>query len=189
MKTPAINPFLLYLLKFCCLFCIFYFGTLLIIGLSSKENMYNPFVANYLDYVTSLRNLILNCSNGLLQYFNYSTFWDDQYTLGIQGGKSVRVVYSCVGYGVMSFWAAFVLANDGSLRKKGIWLFSGSVMLLVLNILRIFFLILALNSKSTYSIRFDHHIIFNVVAYGLIFLLIFFYDRSKKQHFQLDPQL
>lgn len=189
MKRPAINPFIIYLLKFCCLFCIFYFGTLLIIGLSSKENMYSPFVANYLDYVTPLRNLILNSSNFLLKQFNYSTIWDDQFTLGIEGGKSVRIVYSCVGYGVMSFWAAFILANDGSVKKKTIWLFAGSAMLLILNILRIFLLILAVNAKSSFSFQLDHHVIFNVVAYALIFLLIFLYDRSKKHHLQLDPQL
>ncbi|RZK12568.1 MAG: exosortase/archaeosortase family protein [Flavobacterium sp.] len=189
MRRLSIHPVLLYLLKFCCIFCIFYFGTLLIIGLSSKENVYSPFVANYLDYVTLLRNLILNCSNFLLQKFNYSTVWDDQFTLGIEGGKSVRVVYSCVGYGVMSFWSAFILANDGSAKRKASWFFGGFTMLLMLNILRIFLLILAINAKSSFSIQIDHHVIFNVVAYGLIFLLIYLYDRSKKHHLQLDPQL
>lgn len=180
-QNTGVKPFVKYLAKFGAFFCLFYFGTLLIIGLSSKENMYSPFVARYLDFVTPLRYSILRSSNYLLQLTNYATEWIDGYTLGITGGRSVRMVYSCVGYGVLSFWAAFVLANKGRVLTKALWLVFGWGLLWALNVLRIYFLLLAINSNGEAPLGIDHHTLFNMVAYGFIFLMIFFYDRSQKR--------
>src|SRR5829696_8036784 len=119
------KAYLVYILKFGGLFSLFYFGTLIIIGLSSKENIYSPFVENYLDFVTPLRRSLLSGSAILLRLFGYSPTFSDEYTLGLNGGLAVRMVYSCVGYGVLSFWGAFILANHGSITKKLTWLVSG----------------------------------------------------------------
>ena len=181
MRKLSLHPYLIYLLKFGGFFCLFYFGTLLIIALSSKENLYSPFVARYLDYVRPLRTSVLWCSDQLLRAFHYSTDRSDEFTLGLKEGQSVRMVYSCVGYGVLSFWAAFVFANQGSFLKKASWIFSGWALLWVLNVLRIFFLILAINQNPMISFAIDHHTIFNAVAYGFIFLLIYFYARTEKR--------
>jgi exosortase/archaeosortase family protein len=176
-------------LKFGGLFCLFYFGTLLVIGLSSKENLYSPFVDRYLDFITPLRSSILRSADYLLQSFHYPTSWIDEFTVGITGGQSVRMVYSCVGYGVLSFWAAFVLANDGSILKKVLWLLAGWSLLWVLNVLRIYFLLLALNQNRSTLFGMDHHTLYNIVAYLFIFLMIYFYDRSKKGDIKLAAQL
>src|SRR5829696_2477878 len=104
--------FLKYLLKFGGIFCILYFGTLLVIGLSTKENSYSPFVADHLDYVAPLRKSILYSSKFLLNLFGNSSFLKDDFSIYLQNGKGVRIVYSCVGYGVLSFWASFVIANS-----------------------------------------------------------------------------
>ena len=185
MQNLISKSYVKYLLKFGGLFSLFYFGTLVIIGLSTEENTYIPFVAQYLDYITPLRHSILFCAEKLLHAFHYSTIWTDEYTVGITGGQSVRMVYSCVGYGVMSFWTAFVLANSGNVAKKSKWLVTGLFILWVLNVLRIFLFLLALNKNSDPSEMIDHHTVFNIVAYGFIFLLIYFYDRSEKQ--RLSP--
>ena len=37
----------------------------------------------------------------------------DKFHLFMKDGTGVNIVFSCVGYGVMSFWGAFVIANQG----------------------------------------------------------------------------
>ncbi|MDB5207488.1 MAG: hypothetical protein JWR72_2563 [Flavisolibacter sp.] len=180
MRQFSSKPFFIYLLKFGGVFSLFYFGTLIIIGLSSKENLYSPFVSSYLDFITPLRRSILWSAEYILKFFGHSTTWSDQYTLGLTGGRSVRMVYSCVGYGVLSFWAAFILANPRGLKVTVVWLISGWAILWALNVLRIFFLILAVNQNSEVRFEVDHHSFYNIIAYCCIFLMIFLYDRSKR---------
>lgn len=88
------------------------------------------------------------------------------------------MVYSCIGYGVMSFWAAFILANRGNWRKKTIWITGGLLCLWAINVLRVGLLLLAAKKNWSFPLGWDHHTWFNVVAYALIFGMIYFYDRS-----------
>lgn len=90
------------------------------------------------------------------------------------------MVYSCLGYGVTSFWLAFVFANTGSWKKKLLWMLGGALALLVINILRLAFVALASHKGWAYPLGWDHHTWFNIAAYGMIFLMIFFYDRRLK---------
>jgi exosortase/archaeosortase family protein len=189
MRKLLSKPFLIYLLKFGGLFSLLYFGTLLIIGLSSKENLYSPFVATYFDFITPLRLSILQSAEYILTFFGHSTIWSDQYTLGLEGGRSVRMVYSCIGYGVLSFWAAFILANTREAKVTALWLISGWALLWALNVLRIVFLLLAINNSRESEFEVDHHTLYNIMAYCCIFLMIFFYDRAKRRRLEPLPIL
>ena len=180
-QSKDVKTFYVYLTKFVGFFLLLYVGSLLIIGLSSKDNFYSPFVARYLDYVTPLRQAILGSANALVRGLGYRTNFGDKYTLIIAGGRGVRMVYSCVGYGVLSFWAAFVLANQGSFLFKVKWAFVGLAILYVLNVLRISLLVLADAHHWNLPFGIDHHTVFNVVAYGFIFGLMYLYALSKKK--------
>lgn len=178
----SVQSFAIYLVRFACVFCIFYFGTLGIIGLSSGKNLYSPFVASYLDYITPLRHSILQSCNFLLQGLGYTTLFTDEFTLSIPNRAAVKMVYSCVGYGVLSFWTAFILANRGNVYKKIKWLLCGWVFLWSLNVLRVFLLLITIDRQNDLSFPIDHHTIYNIVAYGFIFLLMYFYDRAEKRN-------
>lgn len=179
-KSDIVNKtILLFIIKFIGIFCLLYFGTLAVIGLSTPESYYSPFVAKYLDYVNFLRSSLLHVSQALLSLFNFNTTFTDKYTLMSSHG-GIRMVYSCVGYGVMSFWAAFVVANKGGWRKKIVWLLAGWLLLCIINVLRISILLVAINKSWEMPLGWDHHTWFNIIAYLLIFLLIYFYDRSSK---------
>lgn len=176
-SSILIQKFLIYILKFAVAFCILYFGTLAVIGLSTPESYYSPFVAGYLDYVSLLRSSLLYASKGLLSVFNFNTVFRDKYTL-MSGNSGIRMVYTCIGYGVMSFWAAFIIANKGTWKRKTIWIIGGLFALWCINVLRISLLIVALNKNWAMPLGLDHHTWFNIVAYALIFLMIYLYDRS-----------
>lgn len=160
---------------------MFYFGTLGIIGLSTPDNSYSEFVANYLNFIDPLRSSLLMGAKGFLSLFGFSTFYSDKFTLKLSSGEGVRMVYSCIGYGVMSFWMAFIIANKGSWKKKIVWVTGGLVAVWLINVLRLSLLLLAGKKQWTVPLGLDHHTWFNIVAYTLIFGMIYFYDRSAKK--------
>lgn len=189
MNSIFTRSFLFYTLRFLGLFILFYIGSLLVIGLSTKENMYSPLVANYFDFITPLRDSILTTAGFLLRFASFPTQRIDEMTLVITGGRSIRMVYSCVGYGVMSFWAAFVIANRGDVVSKLKWLFGGWVALWFLNVIRVIALLLAIRKKpATEMMPLDHHTIYNIISYLFIFGMVYFYDHIRK-HQDAQSQL
>lgn len=177
-----VSNFLLnYLFRFLLFFCLLYFGTLAIIGLASPDGYYSPFISNYLNYIAWLRSCILHTSKALLTLFGYKILITDSFTIKIQGGRGVHLVYSCVGFGVMSFWIAFILANKGKWEKKIKWIFGGLVLIFCINVLRISMFLISINKNWGNILSLDNHLSFNIVAYGLIFIMINFFDRSEKQ--------
>ena len=91
------------------------------------------------------------------------------------------IARDCVGIGVMSFWAAFVLATVmTSLKQKITWLFSGLLLLWVINVLRIGLFLVARNRAWDMPLSLDHHTWFTIFAYGAIFGMIYVFEKSRK---------
>ena len=169
-----------YLLKFIICFCILYYGSLAVIGLSSPGGYYSSFVHDYLNYIATLRFILLYSSKLLLAIFGYTTFMDGMYTVRMQGGYGVHLVYSCLGIGVMSFWTAFIFANKVRWQKKIKWTVVGLVAIFFINVMRVSLLLVAVNSKWSNPLNLDNHFLFNIAAYILIFIMIYLFDRSEK---------
>ena len=168
----------LYILKFAGIFCILYFGTLAVIGLSSPAgNYYSSFIDHHLDYISPLRNSLLYASQGLLSLLGYRTYITFPNLLMLQSGGGIDIAYDCLGYGIISFWIAFVIANKGTVQKKISWIFGGTFFLWCINVLRLSLILIFIKRKWDIPF-FDQHTWFNIAAYFFIFLMIFFYDRS-----------
>jgi exosortase/archaeosortase family protein len=170
-----------YLLKFIICFCILYFGTLAMIGLASPGGYYSSFIYNYLNYISWLRFGLLYCSKLLLTIFGYKVFIEGAYVLKMYGGRGVHLVYSCIGFGIMSFWIAFVFANKVRWQKKVKWIIAGVAVIFLINVIRISLLLVAVNKNWSNRLTLDNHTLFNVVAYMLVFTMIYFFDRSEKK--------
>lgn len=170
-----------YLLKFFASFCILYFGTLAFIGLASKGGYYLPFLDHYLNYISWLRYSLLYGVKILATVQGLELFNKNIYSIGIKNGSGLHIVYSCLGYGIMSFWAAFIIANTGKWKRKSKWMLTGFLLIWCINVLRLFLLLMSNNNKWKIPLNIDHHSLFNLTAYGCIFLLIFFFDRSGKR--------
>ncbi|MCO6496026.1 MAG: hypothetical protein J5I50_00030 [Chitinophagaceae bacterium] len=178
MKTKI--PFN-YILKFLGIFCVLYFGTQAMIAFSAPGGkMHIPFVEKYLDYVSWIKLSLIRVPAFILGLFGIATHEEPGFLLRINGGRGVIVAYSCVGYGVYSFWTAFVAANKGTLRKKILWIVGGVLALWFINMIRIMLFLVAINKGWPMPLGLDHHTWFNIVAYLLIFLMIIWYDRSEK---------
>ena len=178
--SSTYKQFLLYCLKFLGVFAIAYFGTLAWIGLASPGNYYSPFIDHYLDYIAWLRASLLYGSKILLSIFGVDTTIPNIYSLQLVGGRAINLVYSCIGYGVMSFWIALIVANKGNFTTKLYWLIGGLIIIWFLNIIRMSLFLVTFNKGQTMPFGIDNHLFFNITAYAGIFVMIYFYDRRKK---------
>ncbi|HRN91008.1 MAG TPA: hypothetical protein PLE75_01070 [Ferruginibacter sp.] len=179
------HGFIWFVFKFLCLFCIFYFGSLAIIGLSARDGYYSPFVSKYFDVISWISHSLVWGTKGLVYLLGFETYTLPNFIIRITGGSGVRIAYDCVGYGVMSFWAAFILATAASGKSKLKWMIGGLVLLWSINVIRIGLLLIAYNKKWAMPFGIDHHTWFNIAAYGAIFLMMYFFDR-KYQILQLN---
>ncbi len=175
------TPFLIYLLKFAGIFCLCYFGTLAVIGIAAPGGLYSPFVHKYLDYVSWLKMSLIHATGFILSLFHVSTNIEPSFTLRYTNGAAVIIAMDCVGYGVYSFWIAFVAANKGKITKKLLWIVFGLLGLWFINVIRITLLLVAINKGWPMPLGLNHHAWFNIFAYLLIFLMIWWYDRSFRE--------
>ncbi len=181
------KKFLGFLAKFLLSFCILYYGTIAIIGITSPGGYYSAFADEYLDYVAALRWLLLHSSKGLLELLGFDIYLKDIYTIKLQNGSGVHVGYDCIGYGVMAFWAAFVFANPLSFRRKSIWMLGGLLLIFVINVIRICLMLVAVNQHWKSPFNLDNHTWFNIAAYIAIFTMMWFFDRAQKRN-QLESE-
>ncbi len=176
-----LTPFVKYLLKFLLTFCVLYYGTIAMIGITSPGGLYIEFADKYLDYVSGLRWLLLHSSKIFLRLLGFDIYLKDIFTIKLQNGMGVHVGYDCIGYGVMIFWFSFVFANSGSFMKKARWMLGGLLVIWIVNVLRISLMVVALNKDWKSPFDLDNHTLFNIVAYAVIFTMIYMFDRAQKK--------
>jgi exosortase/archaeosortase family protein len=179
-RTFTNYPFSIYLIKFICTFSFLYFGTIAVIGLAAPGSYYSPLIDHYLNYVAWLRSSLLHGCKLILSVAGFDIYQKDIYTLTLLHGRGVHVGFDCLGYGVLSFWAAFIIANNGSLLKKVKWICAGLFFIWMINVGRIAILLIAINKQWAMPLGLDHHAWFNISAYCCIFIMIYFFDRSNK---------
>jgi len=155
------------------------------IGITVPGGYYSPFIDQHLNYIAGLRWLLLNASKGLLNLFGYATYFKDSYTIKMQLGRGVKVVYSCLGYGLFSFWIAFIFANNPAVKKMLLWMVGGVLIIFLLNVCRIAIMLIAVNKHWPSLFNLDNHTLFNIAAYAVIFIMIYFFDRAGKKQAML----
>lgn len=185
--TPSNHSFFLrdknlwiYFLKFAGVFCILYFGTLAVIGISAPGGIYSPFVARYFDYVSWIKISLIRATGFILSLFGIHTHTEPGFLIRINDGRGVIIAMDCVGYGVYSFWSAFVAANKGKILKKILWIVFGVLALWLINVIRITLFLVAINKGWPMPLGIGHHTWFSIVAYLMIFILIWLFDKSSR---------
>ncbi|MDO3627482.1 exosortase Y [Mucilaginibacter sp. BT774] len=172
MKRLHKDSPLRFLLVFLALFLFFYYFNIFFFSVTSHGEYYFAFFDEHLNYIRLLRRLLLLTSQFIINLFGYTAISND-FQLLVAGHRTLDVVYSCLGLGVMSFFAAFVIAYPKSTKPKLIFLFTGLISIQVLNVLRFVLLGIFWDKKSHLII--DHHTIFNIVIYVIIAIGLFFW--------------
>jgi exosortase/archaeosortase family protein len=124
---------------------------------------------------------LLSGTGFFLSLFGIPTQTEPGFFMRITGGRGVIIAMDCVGYGVYSFWIAFVAANSGSFARKIKWIFFGVLALWLINDIRITLFLVAINKGWPMPLGLDHHTWFNIFAYLFIFLMIWWYDKTGKK--------
>jgi exosortase/archaeosortase family protein len=171
-----------FVLTFTGLFAFLYYFDIYFFGLTTPGNRYVPFLADHLNYISWLRTGLLKSSAGILNGLGFTAI-TNEYELLVAGHGVLKIVYSCLGLGVISFFMAFVLAYPKKRKSKLLFLFTGIIGIELLNILRFILLAIFWNKKEQHII--DHHAIFNILIYLIIAITLYFWvrhddDPSKK---------
>jgi exosortase/archaeosortase family protein len=120
-------------------------------------------------------------ASSIAQLFGFTTIYEPNYLLRVLNGRGVNIAYDCAGYGVMSFWTAFILTWPSNLTFKLKWLFSGLLILWVINVLRIGLFLVAINKKWNMPFGIDHHTWFNIVSYIFIFTMMYYFNKNDEK--------
>jgi exosortase/archaeosortase family protein len=173
----------LFFIKFLLCFFILYFFFPFYWGITGAGGrIYSPFLDHHFNIIRWLTSFLTGSARLFLEALHYSVYQKDYHSLRIGYGGGVNVNPSCLGWGVMSFWVAFVYANMGGWKHKLKWTIIGIASICILNITRITLIALAIHLRWHTITALDHHQTFNIFSYGCIFILMYWYTRVQKQY-------
>lgn len=174
-----------FMLLFLVLFLVFYFFNILFFGLTTPGgNHYSQFLADHFDYIGALRHFLLKSTEKTLNWLDYPSISDDTDIL-IAGHGRLKLIYSCLGLGIMSFLVSFVIAYPRKLKAKLMFVIPALLIFQALNILRFVVLAIFWNKNEDTQIV-DHHTIFNILIYIVVAISLYFWvkhdDKSRLNH-------
>ena len=150
------------------------------------SRFYNAYIADHFDYIQGLKTALIVPAVWIIKAFGFYAIHNEMDVM-VVAGPYLRVNYSCLGLGVMSFLAAFVLAFPAPWKSTFKMLIIGFIAIYVLNVLRIAGLGVLLGFFKSQRNNFTyHHEIFNIIVYICIFAMLYFWikksNKSVKNH-------
>jgi hypothetical protein len=133
-------------------FCIFW------ISLCSEGGLYWEFAEKHLNFIKWYRELLIAGSELIGELFGLKTI-SNSTQMRVIGRGGIRIVYSCIGYGILSLLVALAI--------------SSTVIFTLFNMLRLF--LVAYYTAEAKRLSIDHHDIFNGICYLLIFAYMYWW--------------
>lgn len=178
-KKKANRAAIIFVVKLLVLYLLFSQGNLFMNSVMSEGGkLYNEYIAQNFNYIQGLKYALIKPAVWLIKLFGFYAIHNEMDVM-VVNGPYLRVNYSCLGLGVMSFLAAFIMAFPAKLKPKIRLFIFGMIMIYVLNVFRIAGLgILLRIFKSQRSNFTYHHEIFNIIVYILIFIVLYFWIKK-----------
>lgn len=168
--------------KFLAMFLFLYYFNLSYEAITNEPGLvYSPVIDRYLNYVHLVKMWILTAANGLANMLGYSSNLIGDYTIALPNGAAVKMFYECAGFGMSSFWVAFITAHQIKASKRLLWALAGVLFIWIINCLRFVFIIAVLSRDGSLNKSVDHHAVFNYGCYAAILFLGWAFYRSAKQ--------
>ncbi|MFD1628589.1 exosortase/archaeosortase family protein [Pseudopedobacter beijingensis] len=147
------------------------------IGVCAPGGLYWPFADQYLNFIKWYRELLIWLAVKIADIFDLQTL-SNSTQMRIIGKGGVNIVYSCVGYGILSALTAIGIAiPKKSVKQKVYFILIGFFVFTVLNSLRIF--LIAYYMKEAKKLSVDHHDLFNYFCYVLLMLGVYWWSRRR----------
>lgn len=149
--------------------------------MSPGSRFYNLYIATNLDYIQALKSALIKPAASIIKAFGFYVVYNNEDVM-VVNGPWLRINYSCLGFGVMSFLAAFVFAFPATWKSTFKMLVIGVIAIYILNVLRIAGLGILLGFFKSQRHNFTyHHEIFNVLVYICIFIMLFMWIKKKRK--------
>lgn len=146
--------------------------------MSEGSRFHNAYIAEHFNYIQWLKSSLIIIGTWVIKLFGFYAIHNEMDVLVING-PHLRINYSCIGLGVMSFFTAFVIAFPAKLKPKIKLFIVGTIMIYVLNVLRIAGLGVLLGFFQSQRDNFTyHHEVFNIIVYLCIFALLYFWIKK-----------
>lgn len=166
------------MVKLIVLSSLFYYFNLFYIAITNDAgSLYSSTLENYFNYIKWLREALIYFASLLINLFGYETINLPNH-IKIINGVRVGIGYSCLGYGLFSVWSALLLSYPFKKISKWKYILAGFISIFILNILRIASVGVAYTKYGNLNI--DHHLIFNIITYLIIFIMIRFFNAERK---------
>ncbi len=132
--------------------------------------------AYYPDLFTSL---VAEQSQNLLEVVGYKTQmmphpYEPSVKVIVEDKYVARVIEGCNGLSIIILFIAFIIAFAGRFKTTFIYILTGSVLLYVVNLIRIIILSIGLYNYP-WREEILHSVIFPAIIYGMVFLLWMFW--------------
>jgi exosortase/archaeosortase family protein len=141
-------------------------------GLAAQGGrLYSSFIFEHLDFISAFRRFLLWGGAQFASLIGYPSGYTD-YNLFVYGGSRVRMVYSCLGFSLMSAYAALVLAWPAKWFYQVISLVTGWITIILLNMMRLGGLAVLYSTGNHGFFKYvNHHDLFNIVVLVAAFLM------------------
>ena len=136
--------------------------------------LYNLIIEPYTRIDEKLISLIISNAVFVLKFLGFSVYQSvedkNMQLIGIDGGHPIWIGSPCNALTLFMFFALFVIAFPGSIKRKLWFIPLGVIIIHVANVLRV----VALTTINLYApqyIEFNHTYTFTILVYSIIFLL------------------
>lgn len=147
-------------------------------AMSPGGKFYNAYLAEHFDYIQGLKTALIVPAVWIIKAFGFYAIYNDSDVM-VVAGPYLRINYSCLGLGVMSFLAAFVLAFPAPWKSTFKMLAIGILTIYILNVCRIAGLGVLLGFFESQRQNFTyHHEVFNVIVYICIFVMLYIWIKK-----------
>ncbi len=157
------SPFLIFLGTF--------FGSYILLTFL-YQSFLDGFDGNKVDSITHI--VAQNTEKVLSWYDNSATIEESSknpfFTLYLNQQAIARVVEGCNGISVIILFISFVVAFSGSIKNTLLFIFGGSLLIYILNVLRIV-LLTVLIYHFPKQLHLLHGVLFPLIIYGVVFIL------------------
>lgn len=178
-KKRANKTAIIFVVKLLVCYLLFSQGNLFMNSVMSEGGrFYNEYFASHFNYIQALKSALILPAVWIIKLFGFYAIYNES-DIMVVNGPWLRINYACLGLGVMSFLAAFVIAFPAKLKAKFKLFVIGMLMIYLLNIGRIAALGVLLGFFKSQRRNFTyHHEVFNIIVYICVFILLYYWIKK-----------